>query len=227
MHEDPYRVLGVSPDASDDEIKSAYRRLAKKYHPDVNQGSASSEAMMRKINEAYAEIMKMRKEGGRASGSRYGGQSSYGGSGGQSGYGPSGYGQQQYAPEMQAAVNYLHFGRYQEALNVLARIQNRTAQWYYLSALANPAVWATASRRSPTRAAPCRWIRTISNTRRCWRKCRAAGARIRISAADSAACRRAQSETGNPCLYLCLANLLCNCLCNAGFCGGNRYYRFY
>lgn len=87
MHEDPYRVLGVSPDASDDEIKSAYRRLAKKYHPDVNQGSASSEAMMRKINEAYAEIMKMRKEGGRASGSRYGGQSSYGGSGGQSGYG--------------------------------------------------------------------------------------------------------------------------------------------
>ena len=226
MHEDPYRVLGVSPDASDDEIKSAYRRLAKKYHPDVNQGSASSEAMMRKINEAYAEIMKMRKEGGRASGSRYGGQSSYGGSGGQSGYGPSGYGQQQYAPEMQAAVNYLHFGRYQEALNVLARIQNRTAQWYYLSALANRGLGNSVAALSDARRAVQRDPNNFEY-QALLEEMQGGGRAYQDFGGGFGGMPPCAIRNGNPCLYLCLANLLCNCLCNAGFCGGNRYYRFY
>lgn len=54
---------------------------------------------------------------------------------------------------MQAAVNYLHFGRYQEALNVLARIQNRTAQWYYLSALANRGLGNSVAALSDARRA--------------------------------------------------------------------------
>ena len=53
MISDPYKVLGVSPDASDEEIQKAYRRLVKKYHPDVNPGDESAERKMREINAAY------------------------------------------------------------------------------------------------------------------------------------------------------------------------------
>lgn len=50
---DFYHILGVSPTASDDEIKKAYRRLAKQHHPDVNKGNASSEERFKGISEAY------------------------------------------------------------------------------------------------------------------------------------------------------------------------------
>ena len=49
---DPFAVLGVSSSATEDEIKSAYRKLAKKYHPDLNPGDKAAEAKMREINEA-------------------------------------------------------------------------------------------------------------------------------------------------------------------------------
>ena len=54
---DPFSTLGISANASEDEIKSAYRKLAKKYHPDVNGGSAEAEAKMKEINEAYSEAL--------------------------------------------------------------------------------------------------------------------------------------------------------------------------
>ena len=53
---DPYRVLGVSPDASEEEIKQAYRRLAKKYHPDLNPGDAEAARKMQEVNAAYEQI---------------------------------------------------------------------------------------------------------------------------------------------------------------------------
>ena len=63
---DPYKVLGVSPNATDDEVKDAYRRLARKYHPDNyvnNPLSDLATEKMKEINEAYDEIQRQRKSG--------------------------------------------------------------------------------------------------------------------------------------------------------------------
>ncbi len=60
----PYEILGISPNATDDEVKAAYRELAKKYHPDNygdNPLSEFAEEKMQEINEAYDAIIRMRK----------------------------------------------------------------------------------------------------------------------------------------------------------------------
>ena len=56
MMEDPYKILGVSPGASDEEIKRAYRALAKKYHPDRNPGDEEAAKKMQQVNAAYEQI---------------------------------------------------------------------------------------------------------------------------------------------------------------------------
>ena len=56
MIDDPYSVLGLTPDASDEEVKRAYRALAKKYHPDMNPGGQRAAEMMNSINAAYDQI---------------------------------------------------------------------------------------------------------------------------------------------------------------------------
>lgn len=54
--ENYYDILGVSRDASEDEIKKAYRQLAKKHHPDLNKGSIESERIFKKVHEAYQTL---------------------------------------------------------------------------------------------------------------------------------------------------------------------------
>ena len=58
MIEDPYKVLGVSPDATQDEIKKAYRQMAKKYHPDLHPDDPRATEKMNEVNEAYDMLMK-------------------------------------------------------------------------------------------------------------------------------------------------------------------------
>jgi curved DNA-binding protein CbpA len=63
---DPYVVLGVRADASDEEIRSAYRRLVQLHHPDHNHGSAESERRFEEVQEAYAQVRKLRASGAHA-----------------------------------------------------------------------------------------------------------------------------------------------------------------
>ncbi len=145
MIEDPYKVLGVSPDASDEEIKKAYRRLAKQYHPDRNPGDQEAAKKMQEINAAYEQI----KDPDKAYQQPHG-QSSYGGYGNYGGYGRTNqdpfwewFERQARAQEpegdngQKAAYHYIVNGRFREALSALETSSDRNARWYYLSALAN------------------------------------------------------------------------------------------
>ena len=134
MIDDPYKVLGVSPDASDEEIKRAYRKLAKQYHPDLNPGDAEAAKKMQQVNAAYDQIKNPEKYRSQNTGG-YGSYDPFGGFGG--------YQQRSYSHQdstdsyQQAALNYIRFGRYQEALQALSNSTERNANWYYLSALAH------------------------------------------------------------------------------------------
>lgn len=136
MVDDPYKVLGVSPNATDDEIKQAYRRLAKLYHPDRNPGDPVAAKKMQEVNAAYEQI-KNPDAYQRTAGGYGGGQSGYG-------YGPfrdAWERQSRYSgsadPYQQSAYQYILYGKYREALNALQNSQEKNARWYYLSALAN------------------------------------------------------------------------------------------
>ena len=130
MVNDPYKVLGVDRNASDEEIKRAYRALAKKYHPDRNPGDAEAARKMQEVNAAYEQI--------KNPSASYGGGQSYG-YGGYQGYGGYGQYQRSYSGDQyeQAAYRYIMFGQYAQALNILQNVTDRGARWYYLSALAN------------------------------------------------------------------------------------------
>ena len=150
MYQDPYKVLGVTPDASDEEIKKAYRDLAKKYHPDMNPGDARAAEKMNEINDAYDRI----KNGdtaqpaygqGGAAYQQYGSQDPFGW-GAWTGYSDpfrAYYSQQSQRQsersEYVAAKSYIRNGMYKEALTALSGVPmtERDGKWYYLHAGAN------------------------------------------------------------------------------------------
>ena len=136
MINDPYKVLGVSPDASDDDIKKAYRRLAKKYHPDLHPGDKEAERRMNEINAAYDQIKNPQQSQTAGYGNPWGGAyQQYGGYG--YGYGQSGA--EEEATGIRAAENYIRVGYFSQAINALESVElrDRNAKWYYLSAYAS------------------------------------------------------------------------------------------
>lgn len=118
---DPYKILGVSPDASDDEIKKAYRALARKYHPDKYRDSDLADLAsekMKEVNAAYEEIKQMRESGakGQKSGSYAGSTSSSGN------------------PRYNEIRRYINSGNDRQAEALLNQIptEERGAEWNFL-----------------------------------------------------------------------------------------------
>ncbi len=111
---DPYEVLGISRNATPEEIKKAYRTLAKKYHPDNYVNNPLSDLAAEKfkeINEAYEQLTG-------SSASQQGAYSKTGTSGN--------------AGEFAQVRNLINMNQLDEADSVLDRLSNRTAEWFYL-----------------------------------------------------------------------------------------------
>lgn len=160
--DDPYKVLGVSPSASDEEITKAYRRMAKKCHPDLNPGDKYADQKMRQVNAAYEQIKSLKNGGAsyehsdgsygpqrqsQPGGYTYRGDDPFGGFDfgdifgnifGQAWYqqrgGQSGSG------AMQQARLFVQTQQYSSALQALSQMRERNAEWYYLSAIANAGI---------------------------------------------------------------------------------------
>ena len=212
MTKNPYDVLGVSPSASDDEIKKAYRDLTRKYHPDANVDNPLAdlaEEKFKEVQEAYDTIMHERSSGSSGSYS-YGGSSS--GSSGSYSYG--GISSQGGAPDpiLQAAVIYINSRRFREALNTLDQIPERSAMWYYLSGCANAGLGnnvlardhaAQAVNMEPNNLQYRQLLNQLDfSSRRYQSSPYGAG-----YGAGGTSC-----GTGNMCCDLCIADQLCECM---------------
>ncbi len=154
----PYEVLGVSPNASDDEIKKAYRKLSRLYHPDANINNPNkeqAEEKFKEVQQAYDAIMDRNVAGGsygagNGRGNAYGGFKGYGSTYG----GYRGYRQDDWDTQFQggdresyfvAAASFIRNRRFMEAVRVLNEIKERDGRWYYLSCLAMAGLGNTAT----------------------------------------------------------------------------------
>ena len=135
---DPYLVLGVSRDATDEEIKNAYRKLAKKYHPDLNTDKKYAEEKMKEINAAYDTIQKIRSD-----------SSSYA----YDSYDSSNYSNTNNQSIYQQVEYYMNIRQYYTALTILNQMNDRDGRWYCYSSICNYSMGDIALARSQIQTA--------------------------------------------------------------------------
>lgn len=224
---DPYQILGVDRNASDEEIKRAYRRLSRKYHPDSNIGKseeerAAAEERFKEIQRAYKSIV---------SGEADNTADPYG-SYGAGGYGYGGYGgaqREQHTSSMdqddayyQACANFIRNRMYEEALRTLQDIKNRNGRWYYFSAMANAGMGNTASAQTQIQKA-CELEPSNMEYRQFMTRLQNGSGWY----TDMGQSYGAPDMSGSSfCFKLCLLNAFCNICCGGGTlcCGPSGFY---
>ncbi|HIW83607.1 MAG TPA: J domain-containing protein [Candidatus Dorea gallistercoris] len=227
---DPYSVLGVSRNASDEEIKKAYRNLSRRYHPDANINNPNkdqAEAKFKEVQQAYQQIMHEREYGSSAQSDGdydFGGFGDFGsfrGFGGQYRQAGSSSAQSEDELHMQAAANFINSRHYQEALNLLNNMKTRNAQWYFYSAAANSGVGNNvialehareALRQDPGNLQYQMLVRQLESGGM-WYEQRQGPYQTTFTGGSSW------------CMKLCIANLVCNLCCGGGglCCGSGPY----
>lgn len=226
---DPYQVLGVTENASYEEVKRAYRALSRKYHPDANLNNPlrdEAEEKFKEVQQSYQQIMDRRSGKG-----VWGGTSDSGQSDGFSDFfggferrtsGKTNGEESESQRYMRAAASYIQGGRYGEALHVLNGIRERSALWYFYSASANLGagnnVTALEHAQEAVRMEPQNMQYQML---------------LQRLQGGQGWYQKQQSVYGFPgsagsdwCVKLCIANLLCNLCCGGSgmCCGGYGYY---
>ncbi len=200
---DPYSVLGIPSSASMDDIKKAYRKLSRTYHPDANVNNPNkeqAEEKFKQVQEAYNQILKERERGSSEYDSWYGRDTQR-----------TSYGSDEETIKMQAAANYINSQHYNEAMNVLNGITGRSGDWFYLHAVANAGLGNNVSALEDAREALRRdpnnmKYQTLVNQLQ-------SGSQWYENMGTGYGYERPQAGMGN-CCWQCLAvNLFCNCCC--------------